>query len=642
MWNHSITRSLPYLCRRLVPTVSKQQHQYHPKVYWYSLRTTTATTATTTPLFDRESYLRNGPLYRNKKLRFLAVVVTTTTSARLLSSVHSLPLVRTFASTGGIPTQTTTTTITTTMEEVKVPSPTLVSGITVLRPNLPFRYYEEDTMTTEDTARTTPRPTLDLSELSQQISVTYQQKQNMYEISRNIQNSIQQIRSRIGTDVAQQEIQQLLETYSTINHENHNDNSIHHNNGATTAVLTHDKATNRVPRLANLSYTVEDIMRTISYQHFLQTGRVTVPPPYATDEEYVSGAIMGLCSDLQQYGLGRATVRDTHSVQMACHVVTACMEYLLSFDFRNGPLRRRYDGCKYSLKALETFLYELAVTSPSTSISDPSVTVVQPTLVLEDILPMKELMALKERMEFRDELRETLIKKCRDGQKLAKQCIFALHRNHTDRMTPQTLLQQCSKYIQEDLFPIVQEEPPLRYGSFASVLEEYVEAKLFYTWLHGRDENTVVTTSVSPDTTSIPAHGTVVSGIILVPQDFMMDEFIQLQPEEYIGGLCDLTGEIGRFAVQRGTVRDVASIKQCLYSNTIIYNAIQGMDRISSSNGGGGGSSSKKLDTVRNNVQKIERMLYEISLSEAAGHGRTIHTEAPITTPAVTGGADED
>ena len=182
----------------------------------------------------------------------------------------------------------------------------------------------------------------------------------------------------------------------------------------------------------------------------------------------------------------------------------------------------------------------------------------------------------------------------------------------------------------------------MRYGSFASVLEEYVEAKLFYTWLHGRDDNTVVTTSVSPDTTSIPAHATVVSGVILVPQDFMMDEFIQLQPEEYIGGLCDLTGEIGRFAVQRGTVRDVASIKQCLYSNTIIYNAIQGMDRISSSNGGGGGGSSKKLDTVRNNVQKIERMLYEISLSEAAGHGRTIHTDAPITTPAVTGGADED
>jgi predicted translin family RNA/ssDNA-binding protein len=256
---------------------------------------------------------------------------------------------------------------------------------------------------------------------------------------------------------------------------------------------------------------------------------------------------------------------------------------------------------------------------------------------------MKELIALKERIEFRDDLRETLIKKCRDGQKLAKQCIFALHRNPTDSQTPQAMLRQCSKYIQEDLFPIVQEEPPLRYGSFASVLEEYVEAKLFYTWLHGRDtKNAIVSTGVVPTTTDTTSDQTtfVVSGIILVPQDFMMDEFIQLQPEEYIGGLCDLTGEIGRFAVQRGTVRDVASIKQCWYSNTMIYNAIQSMNRISSSAssyGSGGSSSSKKLDTVRSNVLKIERMLYEISLSEAAGHGRTIHTDAPTNI-----GVDED
>jgi predicted translin family RNA/ssDNA-binding protein len=552
------------------------------------------------------------------------VTTATAITVRFLPPICSVPTVRAFSSAG-----TSTETMTTSpMEEeaVKESPPPLVR--TIQRPNLPFRYYDDDDSNTNEA---TSLPTLDLSELSQQISVTYQQKQNMYEISRNIQNSIQQIRTHIGTDVAQREIQQLLDTYSNLSSTNNHDNG-DPSNSVDVAVLTHDKATNRVPRMANLSYTVEDIIRTISYQHFLQTGRVVVPPPYVTDEEYLCGAIMGLCSDLQHYGLGRATVRDIDSVQMACQVVTACMEYLLSFDFRNGPMRRKYDGCKYSLKALETFLYELAVTSPapSTTTSNPTGTD-PPSLVLGDILPMKELIALKEQIEFRDELRETLIKKCRDGQKLAKQCIFALHRNHTDQMTPQTLLQQCSKYIQEDLFPIVQEEPPLRYGSFASVLEEYVEAKLFYTWLHGRDPNSVSSIPIG-STESSPAKAHAVSGIILVPQDFMMDEFIQLQPEEYIGGLCDLTGEIGRFAVQRGTVRDVASIKQCLYSNTIIFNAIQSMDRISSSNGGGGGGGSpKKLDTVRNNVQKIERMLYEISLSEAAGHGRTIHTDVPYT-----------
>ena len=495
------------------------------------------------------------------------------------------------------------------------------------RPSLPFRYYVDENENT-----TQQLPTLDLSELSQQISVTYQERQHMYEISRNIQNSIQQIRNHIGTDAAQQEIQTLIDTYSNkLPVQNNSSENINHNAPAV-VVLTHDKATNRVPRIANLSHTIEDLMRTISYQHFLQTGRVLPPPPYVTDEEYLAGAVMGLCSDLQSYGLGRATVRDRSSVQWACRVVTASMEYLLSFDFRNGSLRRKYDGCKYSLKALETFLYELAVTSQST---DTDTGTSPAPLLLEDILPMKELTALKERIDFRDDLRETLIKKCRDGQKLAKQCIFAMHRNPTDRVTPRNSLQQCSKYILEDLFPIVQEEPPLRYGSFASVLEEYVEAKLFYTWLHGRDDDRVMS---SNNETTNPKPTSSVSGIILVPQDFMMDEMIELQPEEYIGGLCDLTGEIGRFAVQRGTVRDVASIKQCLYSNTIIFNAIQSMDRMSSFNGGGGAS--KKLDTVRTNVQKIERMLYEISLSEAAGHGRTIHTDAPIAT--TTGLVSED
>ena len=96
---------------------------------------------------------------------------------------------------------------------------------------------------------------------------------------------------------------------------------------------------------------------------------------------------------------------------------------------------------------------------------------------------------------------------------------------------------------------------------------------------------------------------------------------------------------IGLKGVQRGTVRDVASISVCtaipLYSMPYkVWIACRHSMLV------GGGGASKKLDTVRTNVQKIERMLYEISLSEAAGHGRTIHTDAPIAT--TTGLANAD
>lgn len=35
---------------------------------------------------------------------------------------------------------------------------------------------------------------------------------------------------------------------------------------------------------------------------------------------------------------------------------------LIKFDFRNGPLRKKYDSVKYAVRRLETLLYELSLT----------------------------------------------------------------------------------------------------------------------------------------------------------------------------------------------------------------------------------------------------------------------------------------
>jgi|TARA_B110001450_G_scaffold233814_1_gene237408 predicted translin family RNA/ssDNA-binding protein len=79
-----------------------------------------------------------------------------------------------------------------------------------------------------------------------------------------------------------------------------------------------------------------------------------------------------------------------------------------------------------------------------------------------------------------------------------------------------------------------------------------------------------------------------------------------------VGGLCDLTGEVGRFAVKRGTARDFDGVGLCLETNSVILKSILLLEQTPS-------SINKKMDQLRKSVHKIERMMYEMSLSQAAG-----------------------
>jgi predicted translin family RNA/ssDNA-binding protein len=274
---------------------------------------------------------------------------------------------------------------------------------------------------------------------------------------------------------------------------------------------------------------------------------------------------------------------------------------LFKLDFRYGYLRRKYDGCKYSLKSLETILYELSVTAAAQGRDDaqPSkkraklegVSPGLPNELLESPEVSKELEGIQNRIKHRDELREKLITRCRDGQKAAKQAIFALHR--ADHGRAYRLIKECEHCIRKYLLPIVEEEPPLRAGSFGVVMEEYVEAKLFYTWLNGKEDIFDAATS---------------KGLILKMEHFE----IELKPVEYLGGLCDMTREIGRHAIKCGADRDLEGVKLCLEANSSISIAIDLMDRYPS-------SIEKKVGFLQRSVETLERMTYEMSLAESAG-----------------------
>jgi predicted translin family RNA/ssDNA-binding protein len=464
---------------------------------------------------------------------------------------------------------------------------TTTTTTTPTMPQPPYRYRESSPID------------FDLVSIGSRINASEEKRQQAFDISRKLQFAIVGARNELELETS---IATTAESLSQLQ------DSLNEAIGGTKTGVE------RKPREANLNNRVEDYVRLLAFSHFLTTG--TMLPPsmctFATDEEYLGGACMGLCQDLARYGMGRATARDVASVTAARDLVQESLEYLLKFDFRNGYLRRKYDGTKYALKTLETILYELSVTgaTTTTTAADDELVVVEPDTKRTKVeaaeepssskMPsptQDELEGIRQRMEHRDELREKLIKKCRDGQKAAKQAIYALHRGDSERA--QILLTQCEESITKDLLPIVTEEPPLRGGSFSNVMEEYAEAKLFYVWLLGKDE--------TPTETS--------SGIILKPEDFE----IALEPDEYLGGLCDLTGEIGRYAVQRGTARDFDGVKHCLEANAAIAVAIQTMERFP-------GKIGKKLDQLRKSVEKLERMTYEMSLSEAAG-GRKVDTE---------------
>jgi predicted translin family RNA/ssDNA-binding protein len=433
-------------------------------------------------------------------------------------------------------------------------------------------------------------PVLDLSELGSKINEADKNRRDAFDISREIQVKLIQAKtemennSEIATETMDATMKSIQEMLTKVDDT--------HSNTA--------EVPPRTPRVANMSNRYEDYCRLLAFQQFLKVGGWLSPETCfsfgATDEEYLAGACMGVCRDLERYALGRATARDVASVQAARNLVNEILDYLMQFDFRNGPLRRKYDGTKYALKTLETLLYELSVTGATLDGHDSGEgTEEEPQAKKQKIdtgKPQELLDAIRSRMEHRDEMREKLIKKCRDSQKAAKQAIYALHREDFHKAAK--LIQQCEDSIQNDLFPIVNEEPPLRSGSFANVLEEYAEAKLFQVWLLG--------SQASDKDDDKP------KGSLMQLEDFA----VLLDLEEYLGGLCDLTGEIGRYAVQRGTARDYDGVRQCLEANSAISLAISTLERAP-------GGINKKMDQLRRSVEKIERMTYEMSLSKAAG-----------------------
>lgn len=193
-------------------------------------------------------------------------------------------------------------------------------------------------------------PVLDLSDIAERVATSEARRQEAYVRSRSIQRGLLAARADLGRtddgeeDASSRRIASLRSALAE----------------AVRAVGVGDgddyDPADRTPRIGNLGRGVEDLCRLMSMSRFLTSGDLLPPSACsnpdlaATDEEYLAGACMGTAQDLSRYAMGRATARDVRSVRQARDLVSAILDYLLKFDFRNGYLRRKYDGVKYALK----------------------------------------------------------------------------------------------------------------------------------------------------------------------------------------------------------------------------------------------------------------------------------------------------
>ncbi|RYH28316.1 hypothetical protein EON65_12700 [archaeon] len=343
---------------------------------------------------------------------------------------------------------------------------------------------------------------------------------------------------------------------------------------------------------------------------FFTEGRVPSQQTFAycMDDEYI-GALTGFAQELSRYTTNRACENDILSIEISRRLVTQLNEALLSLDFRNGPLRRKYDSVKYAVKAIEGIAFEFSLSSDSTrttvlfsesTLTDSKAGVESPSkrarmeineTSLDSYIDMADIKIIQQRMEAFDLCREQVIKDSRDVQKLSKQAIFAIQR--LNLAEAEKKLGQA-KESGRTLLKRIESYPTLRQGALSNALEEWAEAMLLFHWVSSK---------------TIISRGALEIASIA----------------EYIGGLSDFTGEIGRIAVLRAAHRDLCMVQEILQADMVVQNFIAKAN-VSANR------YAKKLEAVQVNLKKVEDIVYELVLLQRSN--RVSRVKADVSMPA--------
>jgi predicted translin family RNA/ssDNA-binding protein len=184
-----------------------------------------------------------------------------------------------------------------------------------------------------------------------------------------------------------------------------------------------------------------------------------------------------------------------------------------------------------------------------------------------------EFLKLVKQMNEFESKREQQIKKSRDIIKLSKQVIYSVHRE--DLKAAESLIKDIKKELA--LFKKNSEQcPKLLYsGTFKVTIQEFVEAVSFYELIKNK---------------KLPKFS-----------DFSLDE------EYYLLGLCDLTGEVVRKAINsaiKGDYKTTLALKEFVSD---LYGEFMKFDFSN-------GDLRKKYDSMKYDLKKLEDLVLELKL----------------------------
>ena len=198
----------------------------------------------------------------------------------------------------------------------------------------------------------------------------------------------------------------------------------------------------------------------------------------------------------------------------------------------------------------------------------------------------KEFSLIKEDLTEFDNQREDIIACSREITRSSKQAISALHRNDTKQAT---LLLKSAEELVKKLGEIVHKKPELLgVGAYGACLQEYAEAKCYF--------------------------GYVIEHKIPTRKEISVDS------ENYLLGVCDLTGELERRSVHsviNGNISEVQVIWEVVNS---IYEKFLSFDLKN-------GELRKKSDSIKWNLKRIEEILYDLKIRKKDGLEGVIVTD---------------
>ncbi len=171
--------------------------------------------------------------------------------------------------------------------------------------------------------------------------------------------------------------------------------------------------------------------------------------------------------------------------------------------------------------------------------------------------------------------RRSVIKDAGDAQHMAKKAIFAMQRDGA--VEAKQLLEQAANIL-VNLGEQNKKEPGIfEEGSYKAALEEYVEAYLFHQYLINKTIGKL-------------------SGI-------------KVDPDIFISGLCDVPGELLRYAIKSATEKKYDEVRRCRDAADEIIGELVDMNLT--------GYNRQKFDQAKTALHKLEQVLYEVSLRTA-------------------------